>query len=299
MRNGHWMNNMASGRSEPNVLQSSLTEYRRTVNHKLFSHQQACEWLKDNTKWALVTKAGEDSLPPLKSTKTSSSNTYTSSFDPYKANVFNSNMSLSFQHPVHGYVMNIVDEAEVHQLRNVVFETKKIVHLYLEVFEGWVEQTEAADKIVPYNVENIVYDNVEGCPKEETVEVNTIEEEKFYELGRLDDKTLSDDEESNEVWADAIRVSTENVFPHAHHGVCAFHLLGNIVHRSSSIRPQVAAHLSEIPRAKWTRAYSSSKRYNYMTSISAESMNALSVDARKIPIIPLLEFIRRLFTGMV
>ena len=58
-----------------------------------------------------------------------------------KANVFNSNISLSFQHPVHGYVLNIVDEADVHQLRNVMSETKEIVHLYLEVFEGWVEQT--------------------------------------------------------------------------------------------------------------------------------------------------------------
>ncbi|CAH1444967.1 unnamed protein product [Lactuca virosa] len=59
-------------------------------------------------------------------------------------------------------------------------------------------------------------------------------------------------------------------------------------------KPQVAAYLSEIPRAKWTRAYSSSKRYDYMTSNSVESMNALSVDARKMPIVPLLEFFRRL-----
>nr|KAJ0209570.1 hypothetical protein LSAT_V11C400169650 [Lactuca sativa] len=123
--------------------------------------------------------------------------------------------------------------------------------------------------------------------------------------------------------ADAIRVSIENVFPHAHHGLCAFHLLGNIVHRFgkidktkvffwrlvkaykrnvfeelwyrfSSTRLQVVAYLSEIPRAKWTRAYSMLKRYDYMTANSAESMNALSVDARKMPIIPLLEFFCRL-----
>ncbi|KAL7599708.1 hypothetical protein Lser_V15G25819 [Lactuca serriola] len=101
--------------------------------------------------------------------------------------------------------------------------------------------------------------------------------------------------------ADAIRVSIENVFPQVHHGVCAFHLLGNIVHKFgkndktfSSTRPQVAAYLSEIPRAKWTTTYSPSKRYDYMTSNSAESMNALSVDARKMPIIPFLEFFRRL-----
>nr|KAJ0224802.1 hypothetical protein LSAT_V11C100018130 [Lactuca sativa] len=76
------MNSMASGRSEADVLQSSLSEYRRTINQKGFPHQQVWEWLKDNVKWAFVTKAGEDSLPPLKRTKTSSSNAYTPSSDP-------------------------------------------------------------------------------------------------------------------------------------------------------------------------------------------------------------------------
>nr|KAJ0205097.1 hypothetical protein LSAT_V11C500286640 [Lactuca sativa] len=140
--------------------------------------------------------------------------------------------------------------------------------------------------------------------------------EKLYEcIGDCQELTFVTDR------ADAIRVSIENVFPHAHHGLCAFHILANIVHKFgkndktkvlfwrlvkaykrnvfeelwykfSSTRPQVAAYLSEIPRAKWTRAYSPSKRYDYMTLNSAESMNALSVDARKMPIIPLLEFFR-------
>nr|KAJ0203098.1 hypothetical protein LSAT_V11C500252650 [Lactuca sativa] len=92
-----------------------------------------------------------------------------------KTNMFNSNISFSFQHLVHGYVMNIIDKADVHQLRNVMSETKEIVYLYLEVFEGWVEHREAVDKFVPYNVENIVSDNVEECTQEETVAVNTME----------------------------------------------------------------------------------------------------------------------------
>ncbi|CAI9269790.1 unnamed protein product [Lactuca saligna] len=96
--------------------------------------------------------------------------------------------------------MNIVEEADVHQLINGISKTKEIVHLYLEVFEGMVKQTEAVDKIVPYNVENIVSDNVEECPQEETVAVNTVEEENLYEFGRLCDKTLLDDEESNQGW---------------------------------------------------------------------------------------------------
>ena len=119
-----------------------------------------------------------------------------------KAKVLNSNISLSFQHPVHGYVMNILDEEDVHQLRNVISETKEIVHLYLEVFQGLVEQREAAEKVVPYNVENIVSDNVEDCPEEETVALNTVEEKNLYEFGRLTDKTFSDGEESNEGWSE-------------------------------------------------------------------------------------------------
>nr|KAJ0211708.1 hypothetical protein LSAT_V11C400191540 [Lactuca sativa] len=90
---------------------------------------------------------------------------------------------------------------------------------------------------------------------------------KLYEcIGDCQDLTFVTDR------ADVIRVSIENVFPNAHHGVCAFHLLGNIVHwfgkndktkelfwglvraykrnifedfryRFSSTRPQVAAYL--------------------------------------------------------
>ncbi|CAI9277209.1 unnamed protein product [Lactuca saligna] len=90
------------------------------------------------------------------------------------------------------------DEANVHQFKNIMFETKEIVQLYLEVFEGWFEQTEAVDKIVSYNVGNIVYnvdniasDTVEECSREETVAVNTLEEENLYEFGRLDNKIVT------------------------------------------------------------------------------------------------------------
>nr|KAJ0201964.1 hypothetical protein LSAT_V11C600329740 [Lactuca sativa] len=128
--------------------------------------------------------------------------------------------------------------------------------------------------------------------------------EKLYEcIGDCQDLTFV----TNRV--DAIRVSIENVFPNAHHDMCAFHLLGNIVHhfgkndktkrlmraykrnvfedlgyRFSSTRPQVAVYLSEIPHAKWTIAYSPSKRYDYMASNNV----------MKMPIIPLLDFFCRL-----
>ncbi|CAH1422697.1 unnamed protein product [Lactuca virosa] len=91
------MNSVASGRSEADVLQSSLSEYRRTINQKGFPHQQAWEWLKDNAKWAFVAKVGEDSPPPSsKRTKTSSSNAYTSSSDPQYPPGFSPQQQQSF-----------------------------------------------------------------------------------------------------------------------------------------------------------------------------------------------------------
>ncbi|CAI9271582.1 unnamed protein product [Lactuca saligna] len=76
------MNSVASKRYEADVLKSSLSENQSTINQKTFPHQKAWEWLKDHVKWALVTKAGEDSLPPSsKLTKTSSSNAHTTSCD--------------------------------------------------------------------------------------------------------------------------------------------------------------------------------------------------------------------------
>nr|KAJ0223686.1 hypothetical protein LSAT_V11C200079600 [Lactuca sativa] len=114
-------------------------------------------------------------------------------------------------------------------------------------------------------------------------------------------------------------VSIQNVFPNAQHGLCCFHLIGNIVHtfgknkknsnlfwklviaykttefefywgRLRNIRDGVATYLSQIPREKWTGAYYLTTRYDSMTSNSAESMNVVSNKARKLPILPLLEF---------
>ena len=123
--------------------------------------------------------------------------------------------------------------------------------------------------------------------------------------------------------APAIVVSIQNVFPNAHHGLCGFHLIGNIVHtfgknkkttilfrklvraykttefefywgRLRNIRDDVATYLSQIPREKWTKAYCPTMRYDYMTSNNAESMNVVSNKAWKMPILPLLEFFRAL-----
>lgn len=107
---------------------------------------------------------------------------------------------MSFQHPDRGYVINIIDEANITQLRNVMSETKKIVHLYLEVDEGQVEEALLEDNFVLDNVDNIVSYKFEECSGEEIMAVNEMEEQNLYEFGRVSEKTLSDDEKSNEGW---------------------------------------------------------------------------------------------------
>ncbi|KAI3746378.1 hypothetical protein L6452_08809 [Arctium lappa] len=43
---------------------------------------------------------------------------------------------------------------------------------------------------------------------------------------------------------------------------------------------------------KWSRAHFPGMRYNIMTSISAESVNALSRFARRLPIVGLMDYFR-------
>ena len=160
-----------------------------------------------------------------------------------------------------------------------------------------------------------------GICKKERIDTWTWFLEKLYEcIGACEPITFVTDR------ADSIRASIANVFPNSHHGVCGFHLIGNIFHhfgkndktkklfwrlvraykpvefeelweRFCVVRPLVADYLEELPRGSWTRAYSPTSRYDYMTSNSAESLNALSKDARKMPVLPLLEFFRRLMQG--
>ncbi|XP_023755812.2 protein FAR-RED ELONGATED HYPOCOTYL 3-like [Lactuca sativa] len=135
------------------------------------------------------------------------------------------------------------------------------------------------------------------CPKE-TTDSWTWFLEKLHEcIGDVEGLTMVTNR------APAIAVSIQNVFPNDQHGLCGFHLIGNIVQtfgknkktailfwklvraykttefefywgRLRNIRDDVATYLGQIPREKWTRAYCPTTRYDYMTSNSAESMNA-------------------------
>jgi len=119
-----------------------------------------------------------------------------------------------------------------------------------------------------------------------------------------------------------IRITHVNmqVYPKAKHGACIVHLQRNIAtsykkkhllfHVSRAARafricefhtyfnevirldPACARYLESVGFCHWTRAYFLGKRYNVMTSNVAESLNAVLKEARELPIISLLEFIR-------
>ena len=56
--------------------------------------------------------------------------------------------------------------------------------------------------------------------------------------------------------------------------------------------PTSADTLRDVGRERWSRCHANGPRYAYMTSNSAESMNALTKHARKLPITMFLEFFR-------
>ncbi|GJU51370.1 transposase, MuDR, MULE transposase domain protein [Tanacetum coccineum] len=59
-----------------------------------------------------------------------------------------------------------------------------------------------------------------------------------------------------------------------------------------AVRPDAHHKLVEAGIEKWSRAKCPANRYNYMTSNSAESVNALTKEVRKIPITALMDWYR-------
>ncbi|KAE8732811.1 hypothetical protein F3Y22_tig00001728pilonHSYRG00071 [Hibiscus syriacus] len=107
----------------------------------------------------------------------------------------------------------------------------------------------------------------------------------------------------------------------AFHGLCGVHLYRNLKSRSAGIKnhkwtywkaikayrevdfnkhinclrrvlPQCAQTLEDVGFERWSRVHQLGARYGFMTSNSAESINALSRHSRKLPITMLMEFFR-------
>ncbi|XP_022147768.1 uncharacterized protein LOC111016623 [Momordica charantia] len=114
----------------------------------------------------------------------------------------------------------------------------------------------------------------------------------------------------------AINNSVANVFPNAEHVSCMHHIKMNLndkfknegmqmlylqaaqAFKKSTFRyywnqlagfPEVQRYLQEVGFDKWSRAYQPELRYNQMTTNIAESMNAVLVHARALPVTALLE----------
>ncbi|KAE8685487.1 transcriptional corepressor LEUNIG-like isoform X7 [Hibiscus syriacus] len=85
--------------------------------------------------------------------------------------------------------------------------------------------------------------------------------------------------------ANSIDNAVRRCFPDAFHGLCGVHL-----YLKSKIK--CAQTLEDVGFERWSRVHQLGARYGFMTSNSAESINALSRHSRKLPITMLMEFFR-------
>ncbi|KAJ9564118.1 hypothetical protein OSB04_000084 [Centaurea solstitialis] len=121
--------------------------------------------------------------------------------------------------------------------------------------------------------------------------------------------------------AASINAAITTIFPNSHHALCCRHLVMNVRSRDARIKvfktpywkackayttyvfdrmmnilrvsiPDGARLMEEVGVERWSRVYFPGIRYNIMTSNSAESINAMSRFARRLPIIGLIEYFR-------
>ncbi|KAJ9566475.1 hypothetical protein OSB04_002441 [Centaurea solstitialis] len=119
----------------------------------------------------------------------------------------------------------------------------------------------------------------------------------------------------------SINAAITAIFPNAHHALCCRHLVMNVRSRAPRIKqfktpywkackayttrvfdrmmnilqavvPEGAQLMQEVGVERWSRAHFPAQRFNIMASNSAESINALSRSARKLPIVGLMEYFR-------
>ncbi|KAE8674391.1 Potassium channel KAT3 [Hibiscus syriacus] len=134
-------------------------------------------------------------------------------------------------------------------------------------------------------------------------------------IGSISNLTIISDK------ANSIDNGVRMCFPYAFHGLCGVHLYRNLKSRSTGIKnhkwtywkavkayrevdfnkhinclrrvlPQCAQTLEDVEFERWSRVHQLGARYGFMTSNSAESINALSRHSRKLPITMLMEFFR-------
>ncbi|RVW45505.1 hypothetical protein CK203_091441 [Vitis vinifera] len=120
----------------------------------------------------------------------------------------------------------------------------------------------------------------------------------------------------------SIEKAVHKVFPYARHGVCTYHVGQNLktkfknpaIHKLfhdvahayhvsefnfifgqlEMIDPRAARYLMDIGVDRWTRSYSTGKRYNIMTTGIVQSLNVVLKNARDLPVLQLVEELRNL-----
>ncbi|KAJ9544532.1 hypothetical protein OSB04_024239 [Centaurea solstitialis] len=111
--------------------------------------------------------------------------------------------------------------------------------------------------------------------------------------------------------AASIKYAIATVFPTSHHALCCRHLMMNVKARDKrtcraytaetferrmlclrAAIPDGASVLDNLGPDKWSNVYFPGKRYNILTSNHAESVNAISRFARKLPIVGLFDYFR-------
>ncbi|KAJ9536061.1 hypothetical protein OSB04_un000777, partial [Centaurea solstitialis] len=121
--------------------------------------------------------------------------------------------------------------------------------------------------------------------------------------------------------AASINAAITAIFPNAHHALCCRHLVMNVRSRAPRIKqfktpywkackaytmrvfdrmmnilqvavPEGAQLMQEVGVDGWSRAHFPAQCFNIRTSNSAESINALSRNAHKLPIVGLMEYFR-------
>ncbi|KAL5554646.1 hypothetical protein UlMin_042047 [Ulmus minor] len=123
----------------------------------------------------------------------------------------------------------------------------------------------------------------------------------------------------------SINNAVQEVFPQAFHGICMYHLLNNLktkfrnktkeleqhyirmvktynlqdfhvlFYTLCSAVPGVKEYLEAVGLDRWTRSHAPSRRYNIMTTNILESLNAVLVKVRELPITAFVNEIRFLY----
>ncbi|KAH6765953.1 hypothetical protein C2S52_016936 [Perilla frutescens var. hirtella] len=105
-------------------------------------------------------------------------------------------------------------------------------------------------------------------------------------LGDIDDLLIVSDQHQS------IKNAVEAIFPRATHGLYYYHLKNKMTKREKHVCPNAYQKLYNIGPVHWSRSHCPVRRYGFMTSNAAESLNARLLWARGLYVCSLFEMLR-------